>query len=258
MSLLLPVEGYTGISSWQDHQNRGTPSSEPGTDFYIPTGTPIIAPADGYIYGSGESVNPATGRWVGINFDNGMSFRSMHHSQNLLTSGRVEQGRVYALSGSSGYGSEFFGEPYRNDAFYRNTGGDHVHATLWPTHDHIYGYGKGGIPFTIDLMQYASPATPVPIESEEDDMKAIQQAGLPDSGIIIQAGVPPYAMGEQVFLAVAGAYGLTPQVLQAWQYETVVREQWTAFSTAQAFAANRELSQNDINRIATAIREASV
>ncbi|MGP6171983.1 M23 family metallopeptidase [Microbacterium sp. A204] len=151
--LILPVEGYTGISSWQAHQERGTPSKEPGTDFYVPIGTPIVAPADGYIYGSGNSIAPDTGRWVGINFDNGMSFRTMHHSQNLLTSGRVEQGRVFALSGASGYGEEDWSWNVAE------TGGAHVHATLWPTHDHLYGYRKGGIPFTIDLMQHASPRT---------------------------------------------------------------------------------------------------
>ncbi|MGP6170631.1 M23 family metallopeptidase [Microbacterium sp. A204] len=153
MSLILPVESYIGIASWQAHIDRGVPSKEPGTDFYVPIGTPIVAPADGYIYGAGNSIDPDTGRWVGINFDNGMSFRTMHHSQNLLTSGRVEQGRVFALSGASGYGEEDWSWNVAE------TGGAHVHATLWPTHDHLYGYGKGGTPFTIDLMQHASPRT---------------------------------------------------------------------------------------------------
>lgn len=145
--LLLPV-GERRMSSWDAHINRGTPSSEPGTDFYCPIGTPIIAPADGVVWGSGNSIDPDTGRWIGIDFDNGMGFRTMHHSQNLITSGRVSRGQVFAISGASGYGEEDWSWNVAD------TGGAHVHATLWPTHVHRYGYDNRGRPYTIDLMNH--------------------------------------------------------------------------------------------------------
>lgn len=162
------------MSSWQDHINRDTPSSEPGTDFYCPAGTPVLAPADGVIYGWGNSVEPATGRWSGIAFDNGMAFRAMHFLEVRARSGRIKRGEVMGLSGSSGYGSEFFGEPYRNAAFYRNTGGDHTHATLWPTHTIRYGYKSNGVPWTIDLMDYvggsAAGGSIAPTKKEDESM----------------------------------------------------------------------------------------
>ncbi|MEV4738542.1 MULTISPECIES: hypothetical protein [unclassified Microbacterium] len=96
------------------------------------------------------------------------------------------------------------------------------------------------------------PTPPVP---EEDDMKAIIKSGAPNSGIIIQAGVPPYSIPEQTFQALCSVYGITPLEVPDWKYDTVVREQWTAFSTAQAFAANRSLSQTDIDKIAARTRE---
>jgi hypothetical protein len=87
---------------------------------------------------------------------------------------------------------------------------------------------------------------------EEDDMKAIRQAGVADSGIIIQAGVPPYSLVDQVFDALAGAYGLTVVELADWQYETVKREQWTAFQTAQKFAAGQS---GDVQAIVAGVRD---
>jgi len=136
------------MSTWANHQRRTTPSSEPGTDWYCPIGTPIIAPADGVIYGSGNSIVPATGRWVGIDFDNGMRFRTMHHSRNVITSGRVRKGQVYAYSGASGYGKE----DWSSDP---STGGAHVHGTLWPSRVMRFGYDRNRRPYTIDFMAHA-------------------------------------------------------------------------------------------------------
>lgn len=146
--LLLPVNGYTGMSTWQNHINRGTPSSEPGTDLYVPIGTPVYAPADGTIWGNGTSIAPATGRWVGINFDNGMSFRALHLSRLVRGSGRVSAGDLIAYSGATGYGEEDWSWNVAE------TGGAHTHVTLWPTWDHLYGYKSKGVPWTIDFMNY--------------------------------------------------------------------------------------------------------
>jgi len=145
--LLLPV-GVRRMSSWAAHQRRSPKSTEPGTDFYCPIGTPVLAPADGTVYGYGTSITPATGRWIGIDLDNGQRFRCMHHQSLLRTKGRVRRGEVIAYSGASGYGKEdWSGDP--------NTGGAHTHATLWPTHASRYGYDKLGRPYTVDFMQHA-------------------------------------------------------------------------------------------------------
>lgn len=97
------------------------------------------------------------------------------------------------------------------------------------------------------------PTTQVP---EEDDMRAITKDGAANTGIIIQPGVPPYSIPQQTFEALCSVYGLEPLAVPAYKYDTVVREHWTAFSTSQAFAANRSLTQADIDKIAAKIRDA--
>lgn len=130
MSYLIPA-AYTGISSWQAHRNRSTPSSEPGTDYYMPTGTPLGAPARCRVVEVGGSIYPATGRYVVLD-DGTRWLRYLHLSRWLCSVGdELEPGQVFAESGASGYGSEMFGEPSRNAAFWANTGGDHVHVTAF-------------------------------------------------------------------------------------------------------------------------------
>lgn len=147
MALLLPV-GDRHTSSWSAHQRRVPRSQEPGTDFYCPIGTPVLAPDDGVIYGYGTSIVPATGRWVGIQFQNGMSFRALHLSQLVRTSGVVFRGQVIGYSGASGYGKE----DWSSDP---DKGGAHTHVTLWPTAVRRYGYSpETGKPYTIDFMDY--------------------------------------------------------------------------------------------------------
>lgn len=180
-NLILPVPiGPRGVASWKQHQGRNPRSSEPGTDIYCDRGTEVVAPADGVIYGYGESVEPATGFWVGIDFDSGMSFRCMHHSRITRKTGRVRQGDVIALSGSTGYGSVYFGESSENQAFWSNTGGPHTHATLWPTRDKRFGYGRDGDPnkpYTIDLMDYIQEGFTVNAQ-EEDRLKDLVKLAL--------------------------------------------------------------------------------
>lgn len=177
--LLLPV-GPRRMSSWEAHQHRVPRSTEPGTDFYCPIGTPVLAPASGVVYAVFNSIGPATGRWVGVDFDNGMRFRAMHLSRTLVRVGqRVRRGDRLGLSGASGYGEEDW-------SWNPNTGGSHVHVTLWPTHQTRFGYNpRTGKPYTIDFMRYADTSSPSgggqggstpkpkpPItEEEEEDMK---------------------------------------------------------------------------------------
>lgn len=156
-NLLLPV-GERRMSSWATHQKRNPKSSEPGTDFYCPIGTPVYAPANGRVYGYGESIIPATGRWVGLDLDNGMRFRAMHFSRIVLSKqvlqnkGFVRRGDLIAYSGASGYGDEDW-------SWNPNTGGAHTHVTLWPTQESRYGYRPNGTPYTVDFMNYVASAS---------------------------------------------------------------------------------------------------
>lgn len=163
--LLLPV-GPRAMSSWASHQRRSPRSSEPGTDFFCPIGTPVLAPANGRIYGYGNSIGPATGRWIGVDFDNGMRFRALHLSLIRRTSGFVRRGEVLGWSGASGYGEEDWSWNVAE------TGGAHTHVTLWPTQYSNYGYDRNGNPYTVDFMDYVdtSDSASGGGGDEEDDM----------------------------------------------------------------------------------------
>jgi murein DD-endopeptidase MepM/ murein hydrolase activator NlpD len=150
------------MSSWTAHQHRNPRSTEPGTDFYCPIGTPVLAPDDGVIYGYGNSIAPATGRWVGIQFQSGMSFRAMHFSRVVKTSGVVRRGEIIGYSGASGYGVEDWSSN-------PNTGGAHTHVTLWPTAVRRYGYSPvTGKPYTIDFMNFVGGAAGGGTTPEDD------------------------------------------------------------------------------------------
>lgn len=118
---------------------------------------------------------------------------------------------------------------------------------------HINNYD----PYRAVPAEYGLSPTDQLAKDEDDDMRAIIKAGDDDSGIIIQPGVPPYSMPRQVFDAMCGAYGLTAKELAGWQYDTVVREQWTAHTVAQQFASQAvDFDKQNLNRITSAVRAA--
>jgi hypothetical protein len=96
---------------------------------------------------------------------------------------------------------------------------------------------------------------PLPDKEESHDMYAIRQIGQPDSGVIIRPGVPPYALPAQVFETEASTYGLTIKDLPDWRYGTAVREQWTAFNTAERFRADVNLTAESVQEVADATRK---
>lgn len=171
-NLLMPVNpAYT--ASWLSHTHRSPRSSEPGTDLFVPIGTPVLAPADGWIYGYGESIDPPTGRWVGINFDNGMKGRGMHFSRLVRRDGYVRRGDLIAYSGASGYGHEDW-------SHLSGMPGAHVHWSMWEEHNppQLYGYRPNGLPWTVDLMQYVGgdqTAGEAPKPKEWDEMATEEQ-----------------------------------------------------------------------------------
>lgn len=172
---LRPVTHQGGVSTFLAHTRRTRPSSEPGVDFYCPIGSPVYAVWSGVVVAVGGGIVPATGRYVTIDLDDGRRVRYLHlQKQRVSTGQRVRRGDVIGLSGASGYGSEYFGASSLS-RIPSNTGGPHVHVTLWPGHWQRFGATTSG---AIDIQQYisapaaaaGSASTPLIIPSEEDSM----------------------------------------------------------------------------------------
>ena len=100
-----PFEGSYRLSSnfnpQRKHPVTGRISPHNGTDFAMPIGTSVIAPANGRV----ERVanHPAAGRYIVVRHDNGYRTRYLHLSQPLVSQGdRVAMGERIALSGNTG------------------------------------------------------------------------------------------------------------------------------------------------------------
>ncbi len=100
-----PFEGSYRLSSnfnpQRKHPVTGRISPHNGTDFAMPIGTSVIAPANGRV----ERVanHPAAGRYIVVRHDNGYRTRYLHLSQPLVSQGdRVTMGERIALSGNTG------------------------------------------------------------------------------------------------------------------------------------------------------------
>ncbi|BBI49181.1 hypothetical protein HORIV_16020 [Vreelandella olivaria] len=100
-----PFEGNYRLSSGfnprRKHPVTGRISPHNGTDFAMPIGTPVTAPANGVV--ERVSNHHAAGRYVVIRHDNGYRTRYLHLSRPLVTQGeRVTMGERIALSGNTG------------------------------------------------------------------------------------------------------------------------------------------------------------
>lgn len=173
-NLLMPVTP-SYVASWLSHTHRSPKSTEPGTDMFVPIGTPIYAPADGRVYGSGNTIAPMTGRWIGLDLDNGLRFRAMHLSRLVSLPAHVKRGDLIGYSGASGYGHEDWSHLSGMPAA-------HTHVTLWPTHESRYGYRPDGkTPYTVDFMEYVGGSQSggggaAPVDKDDDDMKFVGNA----------------------------------------------------------------------------------
>lgn len=129
--------------SWACHLDRDPPSSEAGTDYACAYGTPVRAVAAGTVTYVKHSTSGAMGRVAEYRLDDGRDTRSIHLSEVWVDVGqRVERGQQIALSGASGFDSDW---GYAA----------HLHHTLWP--------GPAWAAPTIDFERYVG-------EEEEDDM----------------------------------------------------------------------------------------
>jgi murein DD-endopeptidase len=100
-----PFEGNYRLSSNFNprrlHPVTGRVSPHNGTDFAMPIGTPITAPANGRVERVGN--HHAAGRCIVVRHDNGYRTRYLHLSQPLVSQGeRVTMGDRIALSGNTG------------------------------------------------------------------------------------------------------------------------------------------------------------
>lgn len=101
-----PLPGYTRISS--DYGYRGDPFGQTsntefhnGIDIPAPTGTPIVAAADGEVAWAWRS--STAGNWVGIDHGNGLYTVYMHMSAFAVSAGQsVSAGEVIGYVGSTG------------------------------------------------------------------------------------------------------------------------------------------------------------
>jgi murein DD-endopeptidase len=143
------VEGRI-TDSFDGHRNRKTnPSRNPGTDYGVPTGTPIKAIADGKITGIVPTFTGSGGRMIFQSFANNYNADYLHLSRIDVVAGQeVKRGQVIGLSGASGLGKE-------------NGYGPHLHLSVRiggkPT------MGTGNLDFEKLLADQGSTPTPVSV-----------------------------------------------------------------------------------------------
>jgi murein DD-endopeptidase len=103
-----PVDGGRVTDSFDGHRNRKvSPSRNPGTDYGVPTGTPIKAIADGTITGIVPTFAGAGGRMIYQSFPSGHNADYLHLSRIDVVAGQqVKQGQIIGLVGGSGLGKE--------------------------------------------------------------------------------------------------------------------------------------------------------
>jgi murein DD-endopeptidase MepM/ murein hydrolase activator NlpD len=100
------VEGRI-TDSFDGHRNRTPTSRNPGTDYAVPTGTPVKAIADGTITGIVPTFTGGGGRMIFQSFPSGHNADYLHLSRIDVVAGQsVKRGQVIGLSGGSGLGKE--------------------------------------------------------------------------------------------------------------------------------------------------------
>lgn len=98
------VRAVTG--DFAEHIGRN--SVNPGVDYGLPYGTPVVALATGTIVDVDNDNGGSGGRMIGIDFDNGWGADYLHLSTIIVSEGqRVTQGQVIGYSGGSANGSNW-------------------------------------------------------------------------------------------------------------------------------------------------------
>lgn len=119
-----PVNGRVS-DSFDAHRNRTPPSVNPGTDYAVPIGTPVLAPAGGRIGAVDNDPAGGGGRMIGLDTYDGDGFDFLHLDRILVTEGQyVNQGDTIALSGNTGNSTG----PHLHLSFRRRQGSHFINA----------------------------------------------------------------------------------------------------------------------------------
>lgn len=101
--------GKTSFTRWYTFHN--------GIDYAAPTGTKVLAAADGKVVGAGNNGRYAYGRWIAIDHGNGLTTMYGHlSSQSAKKGAKVNKGDTIGKSGNTGYST-----------------GPHLHFTVFST-----------------------------------------------------------------------------------------------------------------------------
>ena len=115
MTWIRPVEAKIS-DDFAAHKKRK--SVNPGVDYMVPVGTPLLAVADGVVARISNTVTGAGGRVVLIDFPSGHKADYLHLSRVDVAKGdSVKKGQVIGLSGGSGLGKELGYGPHLHFSF---------------------------------------------------------------------------------------------------------------------------------------------
>jgi murein DD-endopeptidase MepM/ murein hydrolase activator NlpD len=115
MTWIRPVEAKIS-DNFAAHQKRK--SVNPGVDYVVPVGTPLVAIADGTVARISNTVAGAGGRVVLLDFPSGHKADYLHLSRVDVAKGEsVKKGQVIGLSGGSGLGKELGYGPHLHLSF---------------------------------------------------------------------------------------------------------------------------------------------
>ena len=111
-----PVDGeITSLSGLRDNPITGRREFHDGIDIAVPTGTPIVAPKDGYVIALGYS--ESFGYFVRLSHNDGyLSFYAHLYSISVELGERVTQTQQIAYSGNSGFSTG----PHLHFGIFRN------------------------------------------------------------------------------------------------------------------------------------------
>ena len=160
MSWIRAVQGNI-TDSFDGHKNRKTnPSRNPGTDYGVPSGTPVKAINDGMITGTVETFRGSGGRMIFQSLPGGHNADYLHLSRiDVQTGQEVKSGQVIGLSGASGLGSE--------------TGyGAHLHLSFRRGGSPTMGIGNLDYEAFLASQGVAAPSEPKPATPKASKPKA--------------------------------------------------------------------------------------
>jgi murein DD-endopeptidase MepM/ murein hydrolase activator NlpD len=169
-----PVDGGRVTDSFDGHRNRKvSPSRNPGTDYGVPTGTPIKAIADGTITGIVPTFTGSGGRMIFQSFPSGHNADYLHLSRIDVVAGQqVKQGQVIGLVGGSGLGKE-------------NGYGPHLHLSFRVGGRPTMGAGN------IDYEAFrGAPTSAAPAKPSVAPAKASAGGAMPYGGKLLKRGEP--------------------------------------------------------------------